>query len=148
MARSNAADLSRQVEGQYLLLLRIEASDDKEADSDLAVLGVGSGAVHAAGVAGFPMPVLRYVVGGRNAAANAGALEQLQPPDGAEVAASDAVDLVWAPGAAAAYYRVTIESNAVVIHQALVPAATGSYRVPPFVFDKVSGGSMRWPSAA
>ncbi|MGH9841089.1 MAG: hypothetical protein ACREEM_20225 [Blastocatellia bacterium] len=40
------ARLPRSIEGAYLILLRIEASDDKEADSDLAAIGVGPGIVH------------------------------------------------------------------------------------------------------
>ncbi len=53
-------------EGQYILLLRIEATDDKESDSDLAVLGVGNGIVHSGAVAGFPRPTLKFFVTGIN----------------------------------------------------------------------------------
>ena len=54
--------LPNTVEGGYLILLRIEASDDKEADSNLAVVG-GSRVIHSGAVAGFPLPPLRYFVG-------------------------------------------------------------------------------------
>jgi len=53
-------------EGQYVLLLRIEATDDKESDSDLAFLGVGNGVVHSGAVSAFPMPTLKFFVAGRN----------------------------------------------------------------------------------
>ena len=51
------------VEGLYLILLRVEATDDKEGDSSLAAAGAGTGVVHSGAVAGFPMPTLRYFVG-------------------------------------------------------------------------------------
>lgn len=50
--------------GQYLVLLRIEATDDKEGDANLAAVGVGPGVVHSGAVAGFPIPPLRYFAGG------------------------------------------------------------------------------------
>ena len=50
------AKLPTGVGGQYLVLFRVEASDDKEADTDLAALGVGSGVVHAGGSPVFRCP--------------------------------------------------------------------------------------------
>jgi hypothetical protein len=55
--------LPANVEGGYYVLLRVEAADDRESDSDLGAAGAGTGIVHSGAVAGFPMPVLRYVVG-------------------------------------------------------------------------------------
>ncbi len=57
------ARLPRNIEGPYLILLRIEASDDKEGDSDLSAVGVGPGIAHSGALAGFALPVLRYFVG-------------------------------------------------------------------------------------
>jgi hypothetical protein len=50
--------------GTYRILLRLEASNDRENDSDLGIAGAGSGILHNGGVAGFPLPPLFYVVGG------------------------------------------------------------------------------------
>nr|MDQ6893880.1 hypothetical protein [Acidobacteriota bacterium] len=55
--------LPTTVDGLHEVLLRIEASDDKEADSDLAAAAAGEGVIHSGAVAGFPLPVLRYFVG-------------------------------------------------------------------------------------
>jgi hypothetical protein len=72
--------LPTDLEGQHLLLLRIEATDDKSADSDLSAVGAGATVVHSGGVAGFPMPVLRYVVGSTPpAAVHAGGVTLLTP---------------------------------------------------------------------
>ena len=57
------APMPTRADGTYLLLLRIEASDDKEGDSNLGTAGAGQGVVHSGAVAGFPMPALRYQVG-------------------------------------------------------------------------------------
>ncbi len=55
------------VNGLYQILLRIEASDDKEGDVDLEAAGAGDGILPTGAVAGFPLPVLRYFVGGAGA---------------------------------------------------------------------------------
>jgi hypothetical protein len=56
--------LPTTIDGVYYVLLRLEAASDKEGDSSLDAAGAGSGVVPSGAVAGFPMPVLRYVVGG------------------------------------------------------------------------------------
>ena len=130
--------------GQYVLLLRIEASDDRESDSDLAAVGAGLGVVRAGAVAGFPMPVLRYVVGGGDPAAAVAGSGALRPADGAIVRAGDPVDLEWVVIAQAAYYRIEIESGGAIVHQALVAAGATAYRLPPFVADKVIRAELTW----
>jgi hypothetical protein len=49
--------LPQNTTGLHLILLRIEATDDREGNSF-----TGVGTVNSGGVAGFPMPVLRYFV--------------------------------------------------------------------------------------
>lgn len=147
LAGPDPAKLPTGVDGQYLILLRIEASDDKEADSDLTAVGVGPGVVHAGGVAGFALPTLRYVVGtggSELSPARGATMADLLPVNGTSVRAGDAVDLVWPPVAQTVYYRVEIESGGKVIHQAFVAPRLPTYRLPPFVFDKVTGGELRW----
>ena len=78
------ARLPRNVEGAYLILLRIEASDDKEGDSDLSAIGVGPGIVHSGGLSGFALPVLRYFVGASESQATA-PLTLISPAEGATV---------------------------------------------------------------
>jgi hypothetical protein len=120
-------------DGSYRILLRVEATLEREGDSD--TLG---GVVPAGGVAGFPMPALAFTVGApetvmpSQAPANPGKLVALLPRDGAEVAAGSPVHFSWSrlPGAAA--YRLEIRSNAAVVLNAAVAAGAGSYTSPPW----------------
>ena len=134
------------LEGQYALLLRIEATDDKAADSDLSAVGAGATVVHSGGVAGFPMPVLRYVVGSTPAAAvHAGGVTLLTPDETSAVPAGGQLDLTWRDDSAAVLYRVEMQSSTgELVGAALVQPGTGVYRVPPFIRDKVSEKRIRW----
>jgi hypothetical protein len=66
LAGPDVSRLPARLEGPYLVLLRIEATDDKEGDSSLLSVGVGPGIVHSGAVAGFPIPLLRYFIGAGN----------------------------------------------------------------------------------
>ena len=134
------------VEGQYLLLLRIEAADDKAGDSDLAAVGAGTGVVHGGAVAGFPMPVLRYVVGSAAAAdVRAGGVMLLAPADSHVLGGALPLELTWRDGRGAALYRVEVaNTTGELVAAALVQPGTGAYRLPSWVKDKVSGGRLRW----
>ncbi len=108
----DVSKIPNQVHGPYLILLRIEASDDKEGDSDLAAVGAGAGVVHSGAVAGFPMPVLRYFVGGPPTLAQArGKLGPLTPEDQAVIPRGTKVNLVWTETEAAALFRVEVEDG-------------------------------------
>lgn len=140
--------LPTSAEGLYYLLLRIEASDDKEGDSSLVSAGAGEGIVNTGAVAGFPMPALRYIVGGdRSAPIDGGApgdLLVLAPSEGAVRPASDAV-VAWVDLPQADVYRVELEDvNRQRVFSALVQRGIGAYRLPPFVKDRVAGGTVRW----
>ena len=134
------------LEGQYLLLLRIEATDDKAADSDLGAVGAGAGVVHSGGVAGFPMPILRYVVG--SAAADgvpAGGVRLLAPADALPVPADGSLDVSWREGPGAALYRVEVQTTGgELVVAALVQPGTGAYRLPPWVREKTTDKRLRW----
>jgi hypothetical protein len=156
LAGPDPARLPTGVGGQYLLLLRIEASDDKEADSDLSAVGAGSGVVHAGAVAGFAMPTLRYIVGQderanssasiavADDAANEAIATALGPPDGARLQPDQPLDLHWPARPGAAFYRVELIVNGDAIHRAFVPAGVTVYRLPPFVFEKAAGHDVMW----
>ena len=98
LAGPDPARLPTAVNGQYAVMLRIEESDDKEADSDLSAVGAGPGVVHAGAVAGFPMPVLRYIVGAGGSdisyAVNR-VLTTLSPPDGVVLQSGSSVEFRW-----------------------------------------------------
>jgi len=134
------------LEGQYVLLLRIEATDDKAADSDLAAVGAGATVVHSGGVAGFAMPVLRYVVGSTPpAAVHAGGVTLLTPDETTTVPAGGQLDLTWRDNSGAVLYRVEMQnSTGEIVGAALVQPGTGVYRVPPFIRDKITDKRIRW----
>ncbi len=142
------ARLPNEVNGQYLVLLRIEASDDKEADSSLASVGAGAGVVHSGAVAGFPLPPLRYYVGSGSsniAAQPAGKLVQLLPEANFIVPSGAPVDFRWQEIEQGSFYRIEI-SNAQqeIVLSALMPPGTGYYRAPSWLKDKAGDGSLRW----
>jgi hypothetical protein len=140
------AKLPTSADGSYLLLLRVEASDDKEADSNLGTAGAGTGIVHSGAVAGFPMPTLRYVVGASASdARQLGALDAVTPSEDAAINAAAPIDLVWVGFGPATLYRVEIvsETNA-VLASAFVQAGTTTYRVPPFALAKAAAPRARW----
>ena len=138
--------LPTDLEGQYLLLLRIEATDDKATDSDLSAVGAGATVVHSGGVAGFPLPVLRYIVGSTPAAAvYAGGVTLLTPDDASTVPAGRSLDLTWRDDSGAVLYRVELKnSTGELVGAALVKPGTGLYRVPPFIKEKVTDKRIRW----
>jgi hypothetical protein len=135
--------------GTYLVLLRIEASADREGDSNLASAGAGAGVVHSGGVAGFPMPVLRYIVG--TAASEAAAavspaeLALVDPPDGARASGQASVTFVWRDGPAGALVRLEIQTmSGTPVLSALVQRGTGRYQAPSWLHERSGGEPVRW----
>jgi hypothetical protein len=96
-------------EGRYKILLRVEASWEREGDSDTI-----AGVVPSGGSAGFPMPVLTFFVGPPEAYASAqvvvtpGKLELLRPGTGTQVRAGTPVQFSWASLPGAAIYRLEV----------------------------------------
>ncbi|NJM52525.1 MAG: hypothetical protein HC846_03470 [Blastocatellia bacterium] len=135
-------------EGQYLLLLRIEAVDDKEADSNLQVLGVGNGTVHSGAIAGFPLPTLKFFVGGGNAKVweKTGLLT---PNETTILTANQPVIFSWRELPEAAMYRLEIlESAEEPIFSAILPSTQNVYRAPSWFVEKFGGKNLRWRVAA
>jgi hypothetical protein len=141
-------DLSRlpnTVEGSYLILLRIEATDDKEGDSSLAVVSAGTGVVHSGAVAGFPLPPLRYYVGSGSVDESKNSLTQLLPVENAARLSNEPVDFSWTEIAQAAYYRLEVEtSSGQLILSALLVSGVGIYRAPSWLKDRAGDGNLRW----
>ncbi|MGE3704737.1 MAG: hypothetical protein AB7I13_05660 [Vicinamibacterales bacterium] len=140
--------LPTSAEGFHFLLLRIEATDDKEGNSNLASAGAGTGVVNGGAVAGFPLPALRYVVGGQRTTAIDGAaphdLRLLAPVEGS-VLTSTAFELVWLELPQADVYRIEVErADGTPVLSAVVPRGIGAYRPPPFLKDRMTGGPSRW----
>jgi hypothetical protein len=138
-----------EAEGAYRILLRVEASDDKEAESSRAAAGAGEGLVRSGGVAGFPMPTLRYVVnrggGSELAERRAGEIAQVEPADEAVVQPSRPTTFRWTGDPGTAFYRVeVVDSAGAAILAALIPGGTAEYRAPPWLAERMPQGTARW----
>jgi hypothetical protein len=152
--------VDESLNGLYLVLLRIEASDDKEGDTDLGAVGAGGGVVHSGAVAGFSLPVLRYYVGNKDYPAAAtsavspapsGSLLQLLPDDQVLLAPNQPVDFTWSPMTSAATYRLEVtdlQDNPII--SAILPADAANpggpviYRAPSWLKDRVRDTVARW----
>lgn len=142
------ARLPRQVDGAYLVLLRIEASGDRDSESSLSAVGAGDGIVASGAVAGFPMPTLRYLVGSGGVAPDAPIAREvtlLSPNENASPDVSSAWSFVWRPTELAARYRLEIERpDGTPVFEALIAATVAAYRPPPFLGARPGGGQLRW----
>jgi hypothetical protein len=141
--------LPANVEGAYLVLLRIEATDDREGDSNLDAAGAGTGIVHSGAVAGFPMPVLRYVVGagesGLEATVSPRALRLLLPRANAQVSADSSFEVSWIEEWRAGWYRVEFETaGGTPVLDAVVRPGVGAYRAPSFLAARAASQPIRW----
>lgn len=131
--------LPTATEGMYLVLLRVEVSDDKEADSNLGSVGAGSGLVHAGAVAGFPLPPLRYVVGAGSSSLSetlaSSELTALTPIADAAIGADAPIEFTWTEGGArAAFYRIEVRSaTGDELLAAIIPRGPGLYRAPSWL---------------
>ena len=138
--------LDTRIEGPYQILLRIEATDDKEANSEIG----GGQLVKTGGVAGFPMPTLKYFVGDVAAAsvlqsnaanASAASVDLMLPLTDATVDASRALTFEWIEVAGAMSYRVEVESGGKLI---IVSSTEATRYTPPpsWIATRVQGGAQ------
>jgi hypothetical protein len=152
LAGPDPARLPSDVEGTYLLLLRVEAVADKEGDSNLTSAGAGTGVVHSGGLAGFPMPVLRYVVGaaaGEAADALApGTLALIDPPIGAVIGVAS-VRFSWRAVPQAVVYRLEVtDPIGTPVFGAMTGPGAVLYDSPPWLRDKAAARPLRWRVSA
>ena len=143
--------LPTSVDGLHQILLRVEASDDKEADSNLRTAGSGAGVVHSGAVAGFPLPPLRYVVGSGStaelmaASPSGGTLRLLLPGARATVARRGPVDFSWLEAPRALFYQIEVRTMAgQQVIAAVVSRGTTSYRAPSFLPAQAGDGFLQW----
>ena len=140
----NPADLPRQVAGEYLVLLRIEASDDDVTESNLAAVGAGPGIVTSAAVAGFPLPVLRYFVGAAGDT-TAGIVRQLAPAENKVFAEKEPIDFAWLDIDKGMFYQVEVSDiNSKTLMSALLPSRIGTYRGPSWLRERSAQKALRW----
>lgn len=130
-------------EGMYLILLRIEASGDKEGDSNLASAGADEGTIIAGAVAGFPMPPLRYYVGAPDELTVdvTSAFQQLSPAAGATFAADETPVFTWAAEPTVTFYRFQARTTAGELALgAVLQAGTTRYEAPPLLRERTPDG--------
>ena len=128
-----------------MLLLRIEASDDREGDSNLTVVNAGPDTVHSGAVAGFPLPVLRYVIGGVGQAASLAkaGLQLLSPRNDALLDARRPLDFTWVEVPNAAFYELELQdAEGKNLLFAWLRSNLRSYRAPSWLKDKAE--AVRW----
>jgi hypothetical protein len=137
--------LPTTVEGPYLILLRIEAVDDKEGDSNLAIVGAGPGVVHSGAVAGFPLPPLRYFVGSGAGSSHSAGLALLFPEEGAVQPSTDPIDLKWSEAPGVTFYKVEVaDPEGQPVMSAVLLPGSGNYRLPPWLRERATDGRLRW----
>jgi hypothetical protein len=133
-----------QAEGLYQVLLRIEATDDREARSD-----AGIGVATSGGAAGFAMPPLRYYVGeGEDAGqietlAVRESLELIVPLRDEVVDRSKRINFSWLRFDPASVYQLEVTTAQGPALSALLHASVSSYTAPPFLQSRV-GEPLRW----
>lgn len=144
LAGPDPALVARAVDGPYKILLRVEATDEKEGNSDTL-----SGVVSSGGVAGFPMPVLQFFTGEPETLAAAqdaimkGTMSLLLPGADAKVGGGMPVSFSWLTIPGAAVYRLEVSNDEGEVLNAVVPAGTASYNSPPWALAS-AGDVVRW----
>jgi hypothetical protein len=142
--------LPSAAEGTYRILLRVEATDDREGDSNLADAGAGAGVVHSGAVAGFALPVLRYVVAGpgaRTRVDDSSPLRLLWPRDADTLSAANPFAVLWSPseGVVPDFYRVDLETErGEALLSALLPRTARRYEVPTWLAARAGDRAIRW----
>jgi hypothetical protein len=129
--------IDKSVEGLYVLLFRVEASDAPNSVSNIGGNSVATGAV-----AGFPMPTLRYYVG-NSSNTNLRQITNLTPDESFEQFLP--IILRWKTTANAKIYRLEIiDETGKNIFSAILTSAAKQYRLPSFVRGLVASKHLKW----
>ena len=131
--------------GQYILLLRIEATDDKESDSNLAAIGVGNGVVHSGAVASFPMPQLKFFIVGESAGSQWARTGLVLPQKDAAINADNSLVFTWKEHPGAYAYRLEVlDETETIILSAITLSPVTFYRAPSWFWPRVGDGRLVW----
>ncbi|MGH1471506.1 MAG: hypothetical protein ACRBCS_09950 [Cellvibrionaceae bacterium] len=121
-----------QVDGAYKILLRIEASADKEGNSDTL-----AGTVISGGVAGFPMPVLRYYIGTPDdllsMASSDNAVTLLSPSPKQILRSIDRLVFSWQTKDRKSLYELEIMADEETVLKAILKGMVTTYHAPPWL---------------
>ncbi len=130
--------IDKSIEGMYILLFRVEASDAPNSVSDAGANTVSSG-----GVAGFAMPVLRYYVG------NSSNVDLTQITNTAVSSDPDAdllpIFLRWKAVDETKLYRIEIQDEVgKKVFSAIVLSKTSEYLLPSFIKALSAAKALKW----
>lgn len=134
--------IDKTVEGMYVLLFRVEASDAGNSDSN-----TGAGIVPTGAVAGFSMPTLRYYVGNSS---NTN-IQQITNLTAQSDASNEFLPIVlrWKDVAKAKLYRLEIQDeDSKNIFSALVLSSNKEYQLPSFIRQLTLSRQLKWRVAA
>ena len=141
--------MSTLANGQYLLLLRIEATNDKESSSNLAAIGVGNGVVRSGAVASFPMPVLKFFVLGNNAKTDWEHSALVLPEKETAIDINLPLLFSWKPLQNAVAYRLEIlDMEDKMILSAILLSPNTIYRAPSWFWKRFANQNPSWRVAA
>ncbi len=131
--------------GQYLLLLRIEAVNDKESDSNLATVGVGGGIVHSGAVASFPMPTVKFFITGESAANQWQENGAVLPMKNLAVDPTQPLIFTWRELPETHAYRLEIlDGTEKIILSAVTLSPITSYRTPSWFWERFGDKNLNW----
>ena len=140
--------VDESLNGLYLILLRIESSDDREGDTDLGSVGAGAGVVHGGAVAGFSLPTLRYYVGNGTATQTGittSELLPLAPEDRVVLTPEKPIEFSWSQIDHVAVYHLELQDlQGSALLSAVLRAGTGTYRPPSWLRNTVGDSVVRW----
>lgn len=130
------ARFPKSASGLHFVLLRLEATADREGNS-----ATGLGTVNSGGVAGFPLPVLRYYVSAQDKALP---LAHLSPLAGSAIERQQAVTFEWEPMANAKFYRLDVaQLDQSEVLSAFTTADTTRYVMSSDLIQDV-GSNLQW----
>jgi hypothetical protein len=130
--------IDKSIDGMYLLLFRVEASDAPNSDS-----GIGTRSLATGGVAGFSMPTLRYYVGNSS---NSSVQQIAGTAD--ELTRTLPIVLCWPAVGDAWLYRLEITVVEMTVFTALVLPPAVRYQLPSFIRELAAAKALRWKLTA
>lgn len=140
--------LPNQIIGPYQIILRIEATRDKEGNSD-----TGIGESISGGVSGFAMPRLRYYVATEDdalqARVHAGldkSITLLQPV--LPLKSQTSLRFSWLKHTSAKTYRLQIKTQDQQSFSALIDGRDDYYDSPPWITEQMEQSPSQWRVAA
>ncbi len=131
--------IDKTVEGMYLLLFRVEASDAPDSASNIGGATLPTGAV-----AGFAMPTLRYYVG-NSTNTNIQQITKTNLISGELSNQPLPIILRWKAVADTKIYRLEIEDNEnKKIFSAVVLPSFKQYQLPSFIRELTVSKQLKW----